>query len=181
MKNCTFFVCSFLNKLFPNQSSILNRAPLLLKLSHDDVIKYKHFPLYWPFVRGIHRSPVNSPHKGQWRGALIFSLIGGWMNDWVNNREQQGPFYLALIPTWMSCYIHYKLWDEITYPFLNINGCTVEVREWILSHFIPHFTMAVIKLYHSGLKSNHVSKSPPSRYPEQMMTQFIDISQGPSH
>ena len=31
---------------------------------HDDVIKWKHFPRYWPFVRGIHRSPVNSPHKG---------------------------------------------------------------------------------------------------------------------
>ena len=42
---------------------------------HDDVIKWKHFPCYWPFVRGIHRSPVNSPHKGQWRGALMFSLI----------------------------------------------------------------------------------------------------------
>ena len=43
--------------------------------SHDDVIKWKHFPRYWPFVRGIHRSPVNSPHKGQWRGALMFSLM----------------------------------------------------------------------------------------------------------
>ena len=42
---------------------------------HDDVIKWKHFPRYWPFVRGIHRSPVNSPHKSQWRGALMFSLI----------------------------------------------------------------------------------------------------------
>ena len=42
---------------------------------YDDVIKWKHFPRYWPFVRGIHRSPVNSPHKGQWRGALMFSLI----------------------------------------------------------------------------------------------------------
>ena len=31
---------------------------------HDVVIKWKHFPRYWPFVRGIHRSPVNSPHKG---------------------------------------------------------------------------------------------------------------------
>ena len=31
--------------------------------SHDDVIKWKHFPRNWPFVRGIHRSPVNSPHK----------------------------------------------------------------------------------------------------------------------
>ena len=30
----------------------------------DDVIKWKHFPRYWPFVRGIHRSTVNSPHKG---------------------------------------------------------------------------------------------------------------------
>ena len=43
--------------------------------NHDDVIKWKHYPRYWPFVRGIHRSPVNSPHKGQWRGALMFSLI----------------------------------------------------------------------------------------------------------
>ena len=31
--------------------------------------------------------PENSPHKGQWRGALMFSLIFAWINDWVNNRE----------------------------------------------------------------------------------------------
>ena len=53
----------------------------------DDVIKWKNFPRYWPFVRGIHRSPVNSPHKGQWRGALMFSLTCAWMNGWVNNHE----------------------------------------------------------------------------------------------
>ena len=34
-------------------------------LTHDDVIKWKHFPRYWPFVRGIYRSPANSQHKGQ--------------------------------------------------------------------------------------------------------------------
>ena len=39
---------------------------------HNDFIKWKHFPRYWPFVR----SPVNSPHRGQWRGALMFSLTG---------------------------------------------------------------------------------------------------------
>ena len=50
----------------------------------------ENFPRYWPFVRGIHRSPVNSPHKGQWRGALIFSLICAWINVWVNNREAGG-------------------------------------------------------------------------------------------
>ena len=55
--------------------------------SHDDVIKWKHFPFYWPFVRGIHLSPVNSPHKNQWRGDLTFSLICAWINDWVNNRK----------------------------------------------------------------------------------------------
>ena len=53
----------------------------------DDVIKWKHFPRYWPLVRGIHRAPVNSPHKGQWRGALMFSLICARINGWVNNRE----------------------------------------------------------------------------------------------
>ena len=47
----------------------------------------KHFPRYWPFVREIHRSAVNSPHRGQWRGALMFSLICAWINGWVNNRE----------------------------------------------------------------------------------------------
>ena len=47
----------------------------LLFLYHDAVIKWKHFPRYWPFVQGIHRSPVNSPHKGQKRGALMLSLI----------------------------------------------------------------------------------------------------------
>ena len=54
---------------------------------HDDVIKWKHFRRYWPFVRWIHRSPVNSHHKGQWRGALMFSLICARINDWVNNHQ----------------------------------------------------------------------------------------------
>ena len=35
----------------------------------------------------IHRLPVNSPHKGQWRGTLVFSWICSWINGRVNNRE----------------------------------------------------------------------------------------------
>ena len=54
---------------------------------HDDLIKWKHFPRYWPFVWGIHRSSVNSLHKGQWRGALMLSLISTWINGWVYNHE----------------------------------------------------------------------------------------------
>ena len=71
-------------------AAILSR-PQCVKFSlywpHDDVIKWKHFPRYWPFVQGIHRSPVNSPHKGQWRGALMFTLICARISGWVNNRE----------------------------------------------------------------------------------------------
>ena len=52
-----------------------------------DAIKWKHFLRHWPFVRGIHWSPVNSPHKGQWRGTLMLSLICAWIDGWVNNRE----------------------------------------------------------------------------------------------
>ena len=77
------------NKEKPQRSTLLvlcEGYPLLSQI-HDDVIKWKHFPRYWPFVRGIHRSPVNSPHKGQWRGAFVFSLICAWINGWVTNHE----------------------------------------------------------------------------------------------
>ena len=39
---------------------------------HDDVIKWKHFPRYWTFGRGIHWSPGDSPHKSQWRELYVF-------------------------------------------------------------------------------------------------------------
>ena len=38
-------------------------------------------------MRGIHWSPVDPPHKGQWFGALMFSLICAWTNSWANNRD----------------------------------------------------------------------------------------------
>ena len=43
--------------------------------NHYDVIKWKNFPRNWPFMRWIHRSLVNSPHKGQWRGALMLFFL----------------------------------------------------------------------------------------------------------
>ena len=67
---------------FPSTSSTSISIPTF---SHDDVIKWKHFSRYWPFVWGIHRSPMNSPDKSRWRGALMFSSI--WTNGWVNNRD----------------------------------------------------------------------------------------------
>ena len=53
--------------------------------THDEVINWKHLPRCWSFVRGIHRSPVNSPNKGQWHGVFMFSFICAWTNGRVNN------------------------------------------------------------------------------------------------
>ena len=87
LSNCSF---ETLAKRPANQSHVKNGGQVVSILSnreHDDVIKWKHFLRYWPFVRGIHRSRANSPHKGQWHGTLMFSLICVWINGWVNNRE----------------------------------------------------------------------------------------------
>ena len=59
---------------------------------------------------GIHRSPVNSPHKGQWRGALMFSLTSAWINGWVNN-GQAGD--------WRCHRAHY---DAIAMRWVNIDS-----------------------------------------------------------
>ena len=53
---------------------------------YEDVIEWKLFPRYWPFVRGIHRSPVTS-QRPVTRKALMFTLICVWTADWVNNRD----------------------------------------------------------------------------------------------
>ena len=67
-------------KVYP----FLNDPGLSFLASHDDVIEWKHFPRYWPFVRGIHQSPLNSPHKGQWRRALTVCICA-WINGWISN------------------------------------------------------------------------------------------------
>ena len=60
-----------------------------ISFMHDDVIKWKHFPCYWPFVRGIHWWLVDSPAKCQWHRVLMFSICT-WTNGWVNSRDAGG-------------------------------------------------------------------------------------------
>ena len=79
IKKKTWTICTILSCMFYDRLGI--------SFSHDDIIKWKHFPYNWPFVRGINWSPVNSSHKGQWRRALVFSLIYAWANRWANNGD----------------------------------------------------------------------------------------------
>ena len=58
-----------------------------------------------------------------------------------------GPLLLTgfnFTPSMISNNIHhYEVWDEITYPFVNFNGSSVDVWEWI-KNFTPHFAGHVI-------------------------------------
>ena len=45
------------------------------------------FCITGPLCGGIHRSPVNYPHKGQWHWALMLPLIWAWTNTWANNGD----------------------------------------------------------------------------------------------
>ena len=69
---------------------------------HDGVIKWKHFPRYWPFVCGSHWSPVNSPHKGQWRGALTLSLICA-LNKRLSKQSWNWRFETPSCSLWRHC------------------------------------------------------------------------------
>ena len=121
-------------------------------LMHDDVIKWKHFPRNWPFVREIHRSPVNFPHKGQWRGALMFSLIYAWINDWVNNHEagdlrRQHGHYDVIVMETVTVKQRYDVFREYscTYKTIRTNTHAQGVLFYVITH--SHSLSVYIYIY----------------------------------
>ena len=88
---------------------------------HDDVVKWKHYPRYWPFGRGIHWSPMDSTHKGQWRGALMFLWSAPKGNGWANNRDTDDLD---------SNRLHY-----------NVNPMMIERHSWLHKHQPKTFGM----------------------------------------
>ena len=83
---CSFLTLKSLFQSYSQKGAFLYRGISPLK-HNDDVIKWKLLTRYWSFVQGIHRSPMNSLHKSQWRGALMFSLICALNKRLSNNRE----------------------------------------------------------------------------------------------
>ena len=89
---------------------------------HDDVIKWKHLPRYWPFVGGIHQSPVNSPHKGQWRGALMFSLICILIKRL--SKQSWGWWFETLSrPLWRHCNGRFEFFSSWARTFFVLRSC----------------------------------------------------------
>ena len=109
---------------------------LLCQFLHDDFIKWKQFPHYWTFVRGIHQSPLNTPHKSQWRGALVFSLICAWTNGSVNDRNaadlrRHRAHYDVTVKGW-RCFQHVLFFSSTA--FYQVVSCA-EIRFVIDTNF----------------------------------------------
>ena len=65
-------------------------------------------------------------YLNQTPGCIWSRAIEDVIRVWLS----RGPFYkhgLTLIPPWISNHTLYNVLDEITYPFQNFNGATVEV------------------------------------------------------
>ena len=84
--------------------------------SHDDVIK------------SIHRSPVNSPYKGQWCGALMFSVVYAWINGWG------WWFKTPSRPLWCHCYVSEQIGGRGIPQVINYGMCIIHTRKWIKSN-----------------------------------------------
>ena len=140
---------------------------------HDDVIEWKHFPRYWPVMQVIHRSPMNSPHKGEWRGVLVFSLISVWKNGWVNNqyagdlRRHRAHYDVTDKVMCLQCY--QKLRMNCGYGNKMYETCTPSSKQWYV--LIPALNFSRTK--------NYVTKLPPLSLnvvlalSEQIETYFI--------
>ena len=110
---------------------------------HDDVIKLKHFPRYWPFVRGIHRSPVNSPHKGQWRGALRFTLIYARLSE-----QSWGWWFKTL-----SC----SLWRHCNDGFSSTEHEVIKFRITRGYHYMAATETGSDETIHNGFRLEYQS------------------------
>ena len=112
--------------------SLFNTDMVQLLLIHPgeyaDVIKWKHFPRYEPFVMGIHLSPVESPHKGQWRGALMF-FCDLRLNKLLRKQSKRRWFETPSRPLWRlpNSYC-------VFFRSLNFHRCFTHKRHRALSN-----------------------------------------------
>ena len=111
-------------------------------------------------MRGIHRLPVNSPHKGQWRGVLIFSLICAWINGWVNSREtgdlrhHRAQYDVSVMRTcglW-STYNKVFLMRLSFYYCMRTKSLTGVILSLLLYFWQLHIPYETINVYH--MRSN---------------------------
>ena len=124
------------------------------------------------FVRGIHRSPVNSSHEGQWRRALMFSLISVWINNWVNNRKvgdlrRYHTHYDVIVMSVWGQYYSEKLPRYVTLGILKLFEETLTQIQhgarWTMIQEIQLIHQTFLKLAKSREFLQHFNSLTPGR------------------
>ena len=85
-----------------------------------DTVPFETFPLtsvviLEQVVKWNNATPQQNTYV---RTVCILFGVYAFLYEWV-----------TVIPAWVSNYTHYSVWDELTFPFPNCNGATVEIRE----------------------------------------------------
>ena len=122
------------------------------------------------FVRDIHRSPVDSLHKGQWRGFfyIFFELH-------LNKRLSKQPrrrfsIMMTFIQCLLASYIYFIMYNEVTWKHslkplatrLFAQRCSGEQQR---NHKIPHYWSCV----------RRISWFPPQRPVMQKASPWHDV------
>ena len=126
---------------------------------HNDVIKWKHFLCYWPFLQEF-TSPGEFPTQRPVTRSFDFSLICAWINNWVNNREagdlrhHRGHYEVNVMPLWLlhchsglgsSIIVSMKPWEAV--PKNLSNGpyeLIIEAEQNETQLYPKHITLDVI-------------------------------------
>ena len=90
----------------------------------------------------MQHTPINL-HTIQWtHGCIMVRCLNRSLyahKVYMHGQDPRGPCYwhgLTLIPALIKNYIHYKVWDEITYPFINLISSHTLLGMWLLIHKI---------------------------------------------
>ena len=139
-----------------------------------DVIKWQHFLRYWPFLWGIHLSQVDSPHKGQWRGYLMLSVICTWTNGWANNRDagdmrRYRAYYDVTIMHLVSC-LWWRRHRGLPSQHVRVQQCSITLwnggqivheAHCVFNHYIIGHQSPVVT---NGMRYNNLSGVLKIRY-----------------
>ena len=99
---------------------------------------------------GNHRSPVDSPHKGQWRGTLKFSLVCAWTNGWANNGNagdlrRPRPHYDVIVmcyryhcPACRTTLVATRFRVAVICPIIQVPHCIRVFFDFVWFVFINH-------------------------------------------
>ena len=92
----SWYVFFFAHLQLPRQT----RSSQLVRknMNHDDVIKWEHFPCYWPFVREIHWWPVDSPQMPVTRSFAVF--FDPRLKKWLSKQSRRRWFETLLRSLW---------------------------------------------------------------------------------